>query len=256
MYFYTVLSAEIIYARLEERRKQLELSQAEVSQRAFGQRSNAALQNIRRGALPSVEKLDALARALGITFSIGAASESTMHGGLAKKEPDVIEPSLDGSIDPLQTGFIPIPYSNYEKRNKGFGPIALSRAWIADKGIAPDKLTLIIAPDHNMAPLIGEDDLLLVDSGQRLSKSASLSAFTLDGSLGLGWTVMPKEDSVVVFYERRFSNALVLRPPMFGRYNHIGQIVGRFDDRPIPWVSNHERTDLLRQAKSLLDEEQ
>lgn len=84
-----------IAAIIENRREDLGLSQAEVSERAFGRKENSAIQNIKRGSSPSAEKLEALAGALDLEFYFGPKREGTSalpafsnttipHHGLAK----------------------------------------------------------------------------------------------------------------------------------------------------------------------------
>ena len=75
-----MLDAEQILALIEDRRKDLGLSQAEVSVRAFGRKDNSAIQNIKRGSLPSADKLQALAQALGLEFYFG-------HKRIGNKQP-------------------------------------------------------------------------------------------------------------------------------------------------------------------------
>lgn len=60
-----------LYALLEERRRELGLSQAEVDRRAFGKAGNASFQAIRRGASPSYDRLMALGNVLGLEFYFG-----------------------------------------------------------------------------------------------------------------------------------------------------------------------------------------
>jgi len=60
-----------IFELIEQRRKELGLSQAQVSERAFDRSDTSAIQNIRRGSSPSVDKLAALGEALGLEFYFG-----------------------------------------------------------------------------------------------------------------------------------------------------------------------------------------
>lgn len=60
-----------LYHILEERRRELGLTQSEVTERAFGRKDTSAIQNIRRGKSPSVTSAAAICEALGLEFYIG-----------------------------------------------------------------------------------------------------------------------------------------------------------------------------------------
>ena len=60
-----------LYQTLESARSRLKLSQAEVGRLAFGSASSSPLQNIKRGNVPSVEKLQALAEVLDLELYFG-----------------------------------------------------------------------------------------------------------------------------------------------------------------------------------------
>ncbi|WP_375227544.1 S24 family peptidase [Roseobacter sp. S98] len=60
-----------LYELIESRRKELGLTQVEVEKRAFGRARNGSFQNIRRGAWPSFDKLQALAKVLKLELKFG-----------------------------------------------------------------------------------------------------------------------------------------------------------------------------------------
>lgn len=75
MQIYTMMDAAEIYALFEARRKELGLSQADVGLLAFDKADNAALQNIKKGSSPSIERVSAIARALGLDLYLGEQRE-------------------------------------------------------------------------------------------------------------------------------------------------------------------------------------
>jgi hypothetical protein len=77
MLFGIMLTANYIYEMFERRRKALDLSQVDVSIRAFGKADNGAWQSIRRGSIPSVAKVEALAGVLGLRFQLSEAKPDT-----------------------------------------------------------------------------------------------------------------------------------------------------------------------------------
>lgn len=60
-----------IYQRIEERRRELGLSQTDVGLRAFGKVDNTAIQSLKKGSSPSVERLKAIADVLGLELYFG-----------------------------------------------------------------------------------------------------------------------------------------------------------------------------------------
>lgn len=81
------MDAAKIYSVFEERRAELGLSQADVGRLAFGKADNAPLQNIKKGSSPSVERVAAIAAALGLELRLGAPT------------PTVIRPDVQAEID-------------------------------------------------------------------------------------------------------------------------------------------------------------
>lgn len=79
-----MLTVQEIFDLLEERRKKLGLSQAQVSAMALGEdkRNSAFFQGLRRGAMPSAQRLQAVASALDLEFYFGPPREAkSVHPG-------------------------------------------------------------------------------------------------------------------------------------------------------------------------------
>ena len=60
-----------LYRLVEDRRRELGFSQAEVGRRAVGRGDSAAIQHLRRGKQPSLRKITGLCEALGLELYIG-----------------------------------------------------------------------------------------------------------------------------------------------------------------------------------------
>lgn len=71
MYFCTVLETSDLYELIEARRKELNLSQAELGELVNGKPSTGFIQNIRRGSSPTTQTLEAICGALNLEFYIG-----------------------------------------------------------------------------------------------------------------------------------------------------------------------------------------
>lgn len=154
---YTVLKNEDIYAALEKRRTELGLSQAQVSIMAFGKADNSAFQSIRRGASPSVQKLEALAQALGLEFKFG---------GIANKNRNVDQVTIDGDA------FAAIPRYSAEA-SAGAGAdngnaevvetLAFRQDWLTQLGVKPGRACLLKVRGDSMEPTLRQGDLTLID---------------------------------------------------------------------------------------------
>lgn len=168
VHFYTVLTNDFIYRALEERRIELGLSQAELGVRAFGKQDNSAMQGIRRGASPSVQKLEALAEALGLELYFGprrpdAKVEKTHH--LLSDYVLVDRFDLALSAGPGQNG------ENAER----LSPVAYRREWLSRRGLSPAKCVVLSVDGDSMAPTLEDGALVMID--RRRTKIRNLDVY-------------------------------------------------------------------------------
>ncbi len=91
-----MMDASEIYALFEARRKELGLSQAEVGMLAFNKADNAALQNIKKGSSPSIERVSAIARALGLDLYLGEQKQA--EAALADMKAYFSQPAILGRL--------------------------------------------------------------------------------------------------------------------------------------------------------------
>lgn len=203
--------------------------------------------------VPNIERAKEICEAMGLEFYIGPPRPMQKASDFAEDAVARIDPSVDGSPEALRMGFLPIPFHQQDKGHRGVGPIALARSWLIEQGLRPDDTYLVSTPNEDMAPTLGSGDLLLVDASKELSPDAELSVFRFNSAIGVGWALAPSKNSAVVFFEGRYTLPVVAKGPQFSDFQYIGQVVARFDDLPRPWISNHERLDLLNRAKALIN---
>lgn len=137
MQIYTMETSDL-YALLESRRLELGLTQAQLGQLAFGRPDSSAIQNLKRGSSPTIERLQPIAEALGLEVYIGPKRS---EAGLA---------------DPAQTyaadrPYLPLPWHRIA-RSRSAPPIALSSAWLTENKMNPENLS-VVCP----AKLFGDD---------------------------------------------------------------------------------------------------
>ncbi|MBN2896941.1 MAG: LexA family transcriptional regulator [Campylobacterales bacterium] len=160
---YTMWSdAREIYELLEKQRKQLGCTQAEVSFRAFNKRDSAAFQNIKRGSMPSVDRLQALAEALGLELYLGPPRDA----------PGATSPS---GINDKDFAHVPLHDAALEAgdgRNNGTEEIidflAFRKDWLRKIGVAPSNAVLARVEGESMQPSIWEKDLVLIDKSRNV----------------------------------------------------------------------------------------
>jgi len=180
VYFYTMLTPEKIYEVLENRRLELGLTQSQVSAKAFGRADSSAFQGIRRGASPSVQKLEALAKALGLEFRFGSIPEQNEH---------VTTTFVDGSH------FSALPLYGVEA-SAGPGAensnaevvemLAFRQEWLDRLGVKASKACLLKIRGDSMAPLLQHGDLALIDRSRTEIINGRTYAFVdIDGQTRL-----------------------------------------------------------------------
>ncbi len=155
-YFSPMFSALKIYDLIENKRRELGLSQTDVGMRAFGKADNTAIQSIKKGSAPSVERMKAICDALNLEFYIG------VHRDVSDPPPI----SLDG------TDFSTVPRVAAEASAgpgalngdvEVVGSMAFRTDWLRDHGVRPGKALLVSVTGDGMAPRIEKGDLVLLD---------------------------------------------------------------------------------------------
>lgn len=180
VHFYTMLTTDRIYALLEQKRLELGLSQAQVSDRALGKPDSAAFQNIRRGASPSVEKLEALARALDLDFYFGPRRgdvDQQLSFGVAESGP--IRP-ISGGLP--AGGYRLIPWHS-RARKMTPQPLAFHERLLSDLGVTVENLAVVaVEGTHHLldmrAPRAGFGSWAIMQDG-----NAAIARLRFDGAM-------------------------------------------------------------------------
>lgn len=249
---FSTMNREEFLEIVETHRKEAGLSMAALSKRAFGSEKITAVQDLKRGSSPNLERVSALCDALGLELYIGPKRERESAVVFAEREVEKIDPSIDGSPEALRLGYLPIPFAIEDKAHRGAGPIAISRSWISDQGLDPATIACAAIPDDAMAPSIAPGDLLLLDGSTCPSQEAAVFAYTFEGKLGVGWVVAPEEGAYVAFFQRKYSTTLVLKGKPALQFRSLGRVIARLDGSPGPWLSAHEKIEMLKWASDAL----
>ena len=153
-------SVQDIFALLEEQRLKLGLSQAELGKRAFGQADGSALQNMKRGSAPSVDRLMAMAQVLGLSVSIGPPPEPVMQ-----------HVSIDGA-DFASIALHEAYLSAGPGAENGHGVAIIDhllfrQEWLRKINVKPSDAAMARVSGDSMAPAIQSGDLVMIDTTRR-----------------------------------------------------------------------------------------
>jgi phage repressor protein C with HTH and peptisase S24 domain len=149
-----------IYEVLEAQREALGLSQAEVGFRAFGRADTSALQGIKRGSSPSVEKLEALCAALNLDFYFGPQRE--------------VRPVESVILDGAEYAHIPIheaslsagPGVGNDGGSNIIDHLAFRLDWLRRIGVSPARACIARVLRDSMEPTLKSGDLVLIDQAK------------------------------------------------------------------------------------------
>jgi len=202
-----------------------------------------------RKAGTSLNRAKELCDALGLEFYIGPPRPQPSASGFAEAAKAYL--TVDGDKSVFDQGFIPIPYHRADYAHRDLSHVALSRSWLEAEGLDPDTLYAIGMPNDDMHPAISQGALLLVDTRAKPDPEADLMACTIDGHLGVGWVVLPKAGSLVMFANRPYSPPAVMNGTKGARIEPLGRIAARLDLDPAPWMDREEKSRLFKIAKDL-----
>lgn len=176
VHFYTMFSADRLYSLFEARRRELGLSQADLCALAFGKNDNTALQSLKKGASPSIERVEAFAKALQWELRLGPPEEKMATEVIVVGSDDYVAvPRLDVRLS-AGPGAFNHDASEVER-------LAFRRDWLRRLGVAPKDAVLVGIKGDSMSPGLRDGDIALVDKARRQVRSGQVYALTdTDGS--------------------------------------------------------------------------
>lgn len=150
------------------------------------------LRSIRDGRDIQTSKLVQVIDAMGLRLTVqtrDAGARGTPKAGFA-------EPGA--GQDALKSGFLPIPFHQTAQLYGQTAPVALSRDWLEARGLSPETLSFVIAPDAGLSPLVVKGALCLIDGSQRRIKGHAIWAYMRSGRLGLSYVSRPEQGLMVL----------------------------------------------------------
>lgn len=157
------MDTEQIYRLIEARRKELNLSQSELGQRALGQDNSSVIQAIRRGSSPSAQKLEAICKALDLEFYVGPKR----HVEQQKRSNHETVAILDdfAFVERFDVALSAGPGSAIDNARE-LAPVAFRRDWLMERGLIAEKCVVCSVTGVSMEPLLSAGDLILLDRRQ------------------------------------------------------------------------------------------
>jgi hypothetical protein len=149
--------AEFILKLFEPRLATLRMSQADLGKLAFGKEDNSAIQALRRGSTPSIDRVAAMAEVLGLECYLGPPRAMPVGFSESDNETDL------SRVDAARGDYFAVPW-----HRPGLGsvlsPIAFQRQWMADHALIPDRLRAI-TPDELIFPgIAGKNIHAVIDT--------------------------------------------------------------------------------------------
>lgn len=155
--FYTMFSPGEIFALFEERRKELGLSQAEVSIRAFGRADNTAIQSLKKGSSPAIDRVAAMAKALGLDLYLGPFRDP------APAECMVLESGEYAHI-PLHDALLAAGGGACNVSEEVVDSLAFKQDWLKRLGIPASAARVARVHGDSMQPSLWHGDVILIDT--------------------------------------------------------------------------------------------
>lgn len=152
-----MFSAAELLSLIEDRRRELGLSQADVGLRAFGKPDNTPIQNLKKGSAPSPERLASIIEALDMEFYIGPRRDTAAPPPTLEIEGDdfatIKRIAAQASAGP----------GALNDDAQVIGHMAFRRDWLAARGINPARCVLLTVKGDSMDPSFRDGDLVMLD---------------------------------------------------------------------------------------------
>lgn len=119
----------------EPRMRELEMSEQDLELQAFGKKGNTAIQSLKKGSIPRIDRVKAMADALGLDCYLGPRRIPSSQPGLAE----------DGNVVTLnpRKGWLPIPWHD-DDPHPGAPPVAFDPVWVAHHQLAVERLAMVV----------------------------------------------------------------------------------------------------------------
>lgn len=143
----------------ESRMRELDMTQTELGQKAFGKSDNTAIQSLKKGSSPAFDRVAAMAKALGLELYLGPPRD-----GLKQRRVEYV--TVEGS------DYARIPLHDAKlsagpgQLNEGVAIIdhmAFRQDWLRKINVKPENALMARVTGDSMYPGIQSGDLVMID---------------------------------------------------------------------------------------------
>ena len=167
---------------------ELGLTQVELGMRAFGKADNAAIQGLKRGSVPALDRVAAMAKALDLEVYLGPRRE------VGRIEHVMVEGTDYASV-PLHDAFLSAGVGSANGDSNIVDHLAFRRDWLKRLGINPTQACLARVSGDSMFPTLSAGDMVLIDRDRRKS---SIYAFLESGEARIKRIERPDQNLMVL----------------------------------------------------------
>ncbi len=217
--------ASDILLLFEARMDELGMTQVELGMKAFGKPDNAAIQGLKRGSIPALDRVAAMAKALDLEVYLGP-----------KRSKEPIPPlQLDAGeymAIPERAAQLAAGNGAVNGNDQVIGHLIFRKDWLQRHSIQADKATLVHVTGNSMAPCILDGDLVLIDTrvteipvtAPKRGKPIPIYAFHQDGSDRVKRIARPTADLLLIISDNPEFPPEAITGPRLKALNIIGRV--------------------------------
>ena len=153
--------ASEILRLFEARMHELGMTQVELGLRAFGKADNAAIQGLKRGSVPALDRVAAMAKALDLEVYLGPR-----RGDTGPIEHVILE-GADYARIALHDAFLSAGAGIVNGGGNIVDHLAFRRDWLKRLGVDPTQACLARVSGDSMFPTLSSGDMVLIDTAHQ-----------------------------------------------------------------------------------------
>lgn len=150
-----------ILSLFESRMRELNMTQVELSQKAFGKADNSAIQSLKKGSVPAYDRVAAMARALDLEIYLGPSRSDPQPLPSVQIDAAVYVPI------PLHEALLSAGPGAHNGDISVVDQLVFRVDWLAKMDLLPENGALARITGDSMAPALPHGDLVLIDTVRR-----------------------------------------------------------------------------------------
>lgn len=201
--------------------KMLGMSQSDLEMKAFGRAGNTFIQNLRKGASPAFDRVEAAAAAVGLETYLGSPRRGFAEEGVSFQSP------IDSAKAPTH---LTVPW-RWPVPGRSRVPVSLGLEWLNDRGLVVDRL----AASEAVLAALDEGDpkpgILIIDSGAA-RRGSGLWCYRERGKECAAQLAFLPESAIAVLPRDRFAAPRIINDLSSAGIDLGGRVVAVFQTMP------------------------